>query len=489
MTAIIVSVFLTITIANKEDLIISSETRGNLFKGWLAGVGGPTRVKYQSTSREIAEDLYGSAQTPIGRNLRLLYRGITLNLGESQKLYYYSGGELLEDVEGIILDSLPRTLLLFGTANFLLFFVAIFVALVLFKMSGKWLDRLMTSLAPISSVPSWLYGMVLTVFFAQVLHIFVGGVWDSWPAEFKVEHIPIVLKSLMIPILAIFISKFFQSVYAWRNFFRINMNEDFVEMAKAKGLPNRVIARSYILKPTLPGIITSFVLIIILIWQEAIVIELFFSVAGIGHLFYSALAYSDMPLIVGLTVTFAYLLAISILLLDVIYVLVDPRVKVGIEGQTLKAASGKKKGFRLLLSRSRSMNRMREQQISSSEEAAVDFSSRLKELWSRLQYLARSFIRSFRVVLRQPGARIGLIVISILFAISIYTVIAIPYDEAISLWRGEDGVWVRNPKKAPPAWFNVFTRNKLPNTIILNSADGTGGFEGNPDYIHLRLSL
>lgn len=474
-TAIAVSVFLTITITNRQ-LVITSELRGNLFKGWLTGVKSPTRVKHASTSQRISEELYGSAETALGRNLRLLARGMTLSLGESEKLFYYSGGEMIDDVRGIILDSLPRTLLLFGIANLVLFFVTISIALFLYRIFGRWMDRLLTSLSPISAVPSWLYGLIFTVFAAKVLHIFIGGVWDTWPAEFRIEHVPVIAKSLMIPILAIFISKFFQSIYTWRNYFQINLGEDFVEMARAKGLPKGMITRNYILRPTLPGIITSFVLIIILIWQEAIVIELFFGVAGIGHLFYNALAYSDLPLIVGLTVTFAYLMAFSILLLDVIYSLVDPRVKISSQGRVLKAAKRTRK-FRLpgISFRNKKPNPGEGQ--TTSEKSGGNFSATMSGIWNSLQRLGRAFVRAFHDIMQHQGARIGLVIIAIMIIVSIFTVILIPYDEAISLWRGDGGVWVKNPDNARPTWFNWFNKNKQPSTIILNSADGTAAKE------------
>jgi peptide/nickel transport system permease protein len=474
ISAIVVSVFLTITIANRE-LIIESETRGNLFQGWLSGIRGPTRVKRMSDTQEIREQFYGDVDTLLEKNLLLLYRGLTLDLGESEKLSYYSGGDYLTDVKGIILDSLPRTLLLFGTANLLLFFTTVAIALLLFRVFGGWLDRLLTSLAPLSSFPSWLYGMILTVFFAQVLHFFIGGVWDSWPSEFKFEYIPVMLKALLIPVLAIFISKFFQSVYAWRNYFQINMGEDFVEMAKAKGLPNRMVRRNYILRPTLPGIITSFVLIIILIWQEAIVIELFFGVAGIGHLFYSALALSDMTLIVGLTVTFAYLLAFSILLLDVIYSLVDPRVKISTVGRTLK--TGRRKGWIKSIAGFRKApgGRVPRSQMGIDNRESAPLPGWFAGIKSSLAGLWSSFSRAAGEATSQPIARVGLVLIFILVGISIFAVGAVPYEEAISLWRGDGNVWENNPLKARPAWFNWFSRVKQPETIILDSTAGTAG--------------
>jgi peptide/nickel transport system permease protein len=75
-------------------------------------------------------------------------------------------------------------------------------------------------------------------------------------------------------------------------------------------------------------------------------------------------------------------------------------------------------------------------------------------------------------LLQYPSAVIGLVIIVILVIAAIVTLIALPYKEAIRLWRGGEDVWYNLPKNVPPAWTNIFRREKLPNTIILNSAEG-----------------
>ena len=67
----------------------------------------------------------------------------------------------------------------------------------------------------------------------------------------------------------------------------------------------------------------------------------------------------------------------------------------------------------------------------------------------------------------------GLIIIFLLIALSIFTVIAVPYNVAISKWRGEAKDWYNSPKYAMPSWFNVFRKEKLPNTIIVKTTDST----------------
>ncbi|NPA31042.1 MAG: ABC transporter permease [Chloroflexi bacterium] len=78
---------------------------------------------------------------------------------------------------------------------------------------------------------------------------------------------------------------------------------------------------------------------------------------------------------------------------------------------------------------------------------------------------------ALKELLRYPSALAGLLVILFLVVVSIYTVITIPYSEAIRLWRGGEEIWGDVPKLAAPAWFNHFTSKKRPLTIKLTSQD------------------
>jgi len=80
---------------------------------------------------------------------------------------------------------------------------------------------------------------------------------------------------------------------------------------------------------------------------------------------------------------------------------------------------------------------------------------------------------SLREIGRYPSAIVGMIMVLLLVMFSVYAVIAIPYSQAIYLWRGTEEVWYRNPKFAPPAWFNFFSSKKLPLSFNASTANGT----------------
>ncbi|HEY2988483.1 MAG TPA: ABC transporter permease [Candidatus Binatia bacterium] len=76
---------------------------------------------------------------------------------------------------------------------------------------------------------------------------------------------------------------------------------------------------------------------------------------------------------------------------------------------------------------------------------------------------------AFKEITRYPSAVAGLLIIAALVALAIYTVIAIPYARAISLWRGAEDAWIDNPRNARPAWVNLFLKANLPRTIVVRT--------------------
>ena len=84
---------------------------------------------------------------------------------------------------------------------------------------------------------------------------------------------------------------------------------------------------------------------------------------------------------------------------------------------------------------------------------------------------------AFRQLFRYPSAVAGLSIILLLVVLAVYTLIAIPYDDAIRLWRGGEEVWGESPRLAQPTWTNLFRRNDLPDTLVLDTAAGTASKE------------
>ena len=79
---------------------------------------------------------------------------------------------------------------------------------------------------------------------------------------------------------------------------------------------------------------------------------------------------------------------------------------------------------------------------------------------------------SLQKLFQYPSAIAGLFVVFLLVVVAVYTMITIPYSEAIRLWRGGEEVWYQNPRFAPPAWINYFSSKKYSESFAVNSSDG-----------------
>ncbi len=333
---LIVAVYITILIANMGgyvDEIIKSDL---FFKISTSIRQNPAYKNLpQEQLQQLINDTYYNELKRLGfdkpfiyRSFEYLRRALSLDLGRSLYITSNTGSRF---VRTIILERLPVTVLLFTTTNILLFFIGLFGGLFLSRKYGKFIDRFVVSLAPLSSIPGWFYGVFLIIIFASYLHILpYGGIVDAPPPKEPLMYALSVLKHMILPVSSWLIAYTAIGIYVRRTFFLMFSSEDYVEVAKAKGLPDRLIERRYILRPTLPPILTDFSLTLIASWLGAIVTETIFNWQGIGLLFYDAAARFDSPVVVGLVVLYAYLLAITVFILDIIYVIVDPRIRLGV---------------------------------------------------------------------------------------------------------------------------------------------------------------
>ncbi|MBB5751841.1 ABC transporter permease [Prosthecomicrobium pneumaticum] len=103
------------------------------------------------------------------------------------------------------------------------------------------------------------------------------------------------------------------------------MGEDFVRTARAKGVPELIVALRHIMRPVLTPVVTQLGLIMITLINGAIFVELVFGLPGLGRLTVQSTLDSDYPIILGITLIGASLVMISNLLVDLVYPLLDPR--------------------------------------------------------------------------------------------------------------------------------------------------------------------
>jgi len=333
---VVIGIFLTIMIANMGgyvDNIMRGQIRENLavrlqndqsYKQMLPA----DKEAYVAELVALEAHRMVLDQPFVIRATRFLTNALTLNLGRAINMSSDKGSK---QVSNIISERLAPTLLLMGTADMILFFGSLFIALMLSRSYGSIWDKIIIGLSPTSAAPPWFYGIFLILIFAALFRILpFGGMISSPPPEpGSLAYVLDVLKHMILPVSALVLASVFVSIYNYRTFFLIYSSEDYVEMAKAKGLNDRDIERRYVLRPTLPTIITNFALLVITLWTGAIITESVFKWPGLGTTAYTAIGFFDTPVIVGLTIIYAYLLAMTVFLLEFIYAVVDPRVKIG----------------------------------------------------------------------------------------------------------------------------------------------------------------
>ena len=338
LVTVVIGVYLTILIANMGgyvDTIMRNEIRDTTVQSMQANptfrqLTPDARQKLIEDKIRLEEQRLGLDQPFVLRSFNFLRNALTLNLGRAIHMNSDSGSR---QVRLILLERLPATLLLTGTSELVLFFASVFIALALSRRYGTFLDKVIIAFSPTSSAPPWFYGIFFIVLFAGIFRVLpFGGLVDSPPPSNPIDYGLNVLKHLILPASAVILSSIFLSIYKWRTFFLIYSSEDYVEMARAKGLNPRDIERRYILRPTMPTIITNFALLVITLWTGFTITEAIFLWPGLGRTLFQAIGLYDTAVIVGSTIIYAYLLALTVFLLDIVYALVDPRVKVGSGG-------------------------------------------------------------------------------------------------------------------------------------------------------------
>jgi peptide/nickel transport system permease protein len=393
-----------------------------------------------------------------------------------------AGQESVGTGGNIVLQTLPNTLLLVGTAYLIVFLLGMPFSLYLARHYGGWLDRTMAMLSPISSVPSWVFAMLLvTIFAVQLRWLPVTGMFGFHKPTQPIPYVLTLIRHMILPVAALVLSLLFQLIYTWRTFLVIYSEEDYVDLARAKGLETRLLEKQYILRPALPYIITSFTTSLIFFWQLTVVLERVFQWPGIGLLYIQALpnfwgenvAYGDLMVVVQIVVTFAYMLGILVFLMDIAYVIVDPRIHLVPKSSTTTNTKVRGKGIKGtgVISWMMETTAVRGQPVHRRPVKRRRFSTR--ELFNRTtEFLqdARAQLRLFAHQLRlYPSAIFGLVMIALLLAGSLYALLALPYAQ---IGREYDQLRAtgRNtaPRTAAPLWTNLFSVPPRLSTLILD---------------------
>ncbi len=220
-----------------------------------------------------------------------------------------------ETVTGLIARVWPVTLSLAGVVILLAYTLGLFFGIMAAINQNTWIDQAVTGLSTLGiAVPNFVVGVWLILIFSVKLHWLPTGGWG----DFHQLIMPVVVYSLSPMALV-------------ARYTRVNMLEslraDYVRTARAKGLGERTIIVRHILKNALIPLITVLGPQIPNIATGSIFIEAVFRVPGLGRYFYTSATNRDYPMIMATMLLAAFLWGITFLLSDILYTLVDPRVR------------------------------------------------------------------------------------------------------------------------------------------------------------------
>ena len=196
---------------------------------------------------------------------------------------------------------------------------------------GK-LDYTVTVLTMIGiSFPTFFFGSIVIKFFALDLGWFpVGGLPAEMPTGIgDLERIGDLLLHLVLPITVLVVL----SIGSLMRYTRTNTLEvltaDYIRTARAKGLSENKVVYKHVFRNTMIPLLTTLAGILPGLFGGAMITEQVFDIPGIGQTAYKLMQAGDIPFIMGYNMFVAVLTVIGILLTDIMYAVVDPRVKLG----------------------------------------------------------------------------------------------------------------------------------------------------------------
>lgn len=221
-----------------------------------------------------------------------------------------------ETVVTLIARTWPVTLQVGAVTLLIVFPLGILLGTIAAFNQNSWIDSLVTFGATLGmTVPNFVIGTMLVFVFAVELGWLPTGGWGE-------------PKHLIMPVIAYALGPMAIVARTTRTNTLEVIRADYVRLARARGLPARLIATRYVLKNALVPLITVFLPMIPNILTGSIFVESVFSVPGIGRFFTSSALARDYPMIMACAMLVAIVWGITFLLTDILYSLIDPRIRV-----------------------------------------------------------------------------------------------------------------------------------------------------------------
>ncbi len=319
---LIVPTFLGITLIT---FFIIQLAPGNPVSLKLQQLGGEG-IKVESVSKEVIEatkKLYGLDQPFAVQYGRWVKRVVTLDFGDS----YKDHRPVIEKIR----EALPATLLLNVCSLILIYLISVPLGLYSALHPRSLFDRVMTLiLFFLYSLPSFWVAMLLIMYLGggDYLNLFpVVGLTSAYFDQLSwIYKIGDVIWHMVLPIIVLtygglaFLSRFSRAQIL------DVVKQDYIRTARAKGVPERAVIFKHALRNALIPFITLVGTLLPALIGGSVIVEQIFSIPGMGNLSFEAVLSRDYPTVMAIAAIEAFLTLISLVVSDILYVVVDPRI-------------------------------------------------------------------------------------------------------------------------------------------------------------------
>ena len=219
-------------------------------------------------------------------------------------------------VNDLIGDGFPVSAELGGLAILLIVILGIPLGVVAALKQGTWVDRTMIFFAIVGvTIQSFVLATLLIYVFGTKLKWLPTSRWVSW-------------KSRIMPTIALGVSSIAYVARLTRSSMLEVINQDYIRTARAKGLSETVVVFKHALKNALIPVVTYLGPLTAAILTGSFIIEKIFAVPGMGRMFVESISNRDYTVIMGVTIFYSLILVLFIFIVDLIYGLIDPRIKI-----------------------------------------------------------------------------------------------------------------------------------------------------------------
>ncbi len=232
-----------------------------------------------------------------------------------------------ESVSSVIAHALPWTILLVGTSTIIAFLAGTWIGTKVAWRRGSWTDGVLPVTTFFSAVPYFWMALIILSIFAVNLHWFPvnGGFSNDTTPGWNLAFIGSAIYHGILPAVTIIVSSIASWILGMRNMMVTTLDEEYVQLAHAKGLSDRRVMYTYAARNAILPNLAGFALALGFVVGGSIVTEIVFSYPGIGYILFNAVGNEDFPLMQGIFLVITLAVLAANLVADVCYVVLDPR--------------------------------------------------------------------------------------------------------------------------------------------------------------------